>query len=638
MMIGTVMMSNSNQTNNNNSTNNNLLLTTANSNQQINSISQMLTSNSHHKYHQEISDTEISERTYRSKSRYKSSRQTNEPPNPPSHPPPSHTSLRIPEASLNEEKEDKIQVQILPMDDNWADNNTTAHTADFSDFNDDMTEDGRSSHFNFNPKEILPNDERPGFLESFLNFFRNYFGLVCAFAMSFCSFLTPILFILLPRMNLNNQWQINECGLECEGLLIGIAFKLFILLLGNWAIFLRRPKSSLPRIYELRALLVFFLCIMTFSYWLFYTVRIIDTQTQDYYKILQFTVSYVDVLLFIFIISVFILELRHLQPQYVIKIIRSPDGLEKEYTIGTMSIQRTAIWILEQYYRDFKAYNPWLESAHRKRAVQLVQIEQANKRQKEDTLADNTDAESTRTCSKRASKSARSNKYNNSSMIAANLSANDRLYEEYEYERRLKKRRARLLIATEEAFNHIRRVQSEMESQNDLNEGQKSLMDPFEAAQAVFCSIVRDLRRYLRITKQQPFYTKESIVAHLANCISYDMTPKSFLQRYIEGEALLFNDRAMQFNQQRTKMISNSIGTNGVNYSVNCKTHDQTWILISDSALYQSVEDNLMFVLKQNEITLMCTFKRLPRFNLIEDILDPKRNKFVLKLNTETTV
>ncbi len=38
------------------------------------------------------------------------------------------------------------QVQILPQDDNWGEN-TTAH-GDFSDFNDDMTEDGRSSYFN----------------------------------------------------------------------------------------------------------------------------------------------------------------------------------------------------------------------------------------------------------------------------------------------------------------------------------------------------------------------------------------------------------------------------------------------------------------------------------------------------------
>lgn len=257
-------------------------------------------------------------------------------------------------------------------------------------------------------------------------------------------------------------------------------------------------------------------------------------------------------------------------------------------------------------------------------------------------MGDNTETESSRNYGKRGSKNSKklnSSKFNGS-MVTLNMNANDRLYEEYEFDRRLKKRRARLLTTTEEAFSHVRRIQNDTisNSQSELNEAQKSVMDPFEAAQAVFTSIARDLRRYLRITRQQPYFTRDSIVAHLANCISYDMTPKSFLQRYLDGEPLVFNDRALSLNHQRNKLNQNCLESRGINYNVNLKTLDQSWILISDSALYQSVEDNLMFVLKQNEVTLMCTFKRLPRFSLFEDILDPKRNKFTLKLNSETTV
>ena len=111
------------------------------------------------------------------------------------------------------------------------------------------------------------------------------------------------------------------------------------------------------------------------------------------------------------------------------------------------------------------------------------------------------------------------------------------------------------------------------------------------------------------------------------------------MQRYLSAEPLVFNERAL-FNSssiQHQKM-TNGVGSHGVNYHLNIKTLDQNWILISESALYQNIEDNLMIVLKQNEVSLMCTFKRLPRFSLIEDILDPKRNKFILKLNSETTV
>jgi len=40
-------------------------------------------------------------------------------------------------------------------------------------------------------------------------------------------------------------------------------------------------------------------------------------------------------------------------------------------------------------------------------------------------------------------------------------SHNERFYEEHEYERRVRKRRARLVAAAEEAFTHIKRLQDE---------------------------------------------------------------------------------------------------------------------------------------------------------------------------------
>ena len=38
---------------------------------------------------------------------------------------------------------------------------------------------------------------------------------------------------------------------------------------------------------------------------------------------------------------------------------------------------------------------------------------------------------------------------------------NERFYDEQEYERRVKRRRARLIVAAEEAFTHIKRLQRE---------------------------------------------------------------------------------------------------------------------------------------------------------------------------------
>ena len=78
----------------------------------------------------------------------------------------------------------------------------------------------------------------------------------------------------------------------------------------------------------------------------------------------------------------------------------------------------------------------------------------------------------------------------------------------------------RLVVAVEEAFTHIQRLQEE-EQKNP-----REVMDPREAAQAIFASMARAMQKYLRTTKQQPYHTMESILQHLEFCITHDMTPK----------------------------------------------------------------------------------------------------------------
>lgn len=599
------------------------------------------------------------------------------------------------------QQQQQIQVQILPQDDDHWGDNTTAMVGDFSDFNDDMTEDGRSSYFNprqnnnqngethrymnnkykvnnnSNNNNINQNSQnkseflsdfnssnhtnQPDIISGFRFYINAYFSYVCTLLIVLGSFISPILFIILPRLNLNQQWLVSECGLECEAILIGIAFKLFLLFLATAILFGGQKNDRLPRFYELRLVLLFLLLIITFSFWLFYGVRIIENKLQDYHKILQFAATYVDVLLVIFIITVFVVELRHMRPQYAVKIVRSPDGHQFEYLCGKMSIQRASLWLLENYYKDFVVYNPWLENAHRKPrgGGQLLQLEQeqsdennksTSKSKKRmlprsgnvSTMIDDEDnRDNVSMASKKNNKSLRTGLSTTSNnLVGGNFSANDRFYEEYEYERRLRKRRARLLTSTEEAFTHIKRVHQPNGSMisGSNNNNINTIMDPYEAAQAIFTSIARDLRRYLRVTRQQPFYNRETIIQHLADCISYDMSPKSFLQRYLTAEPLIFNQKSLLATANHLPPSSNPKKTNNNNSLNIMKTLDQSWILISDTVLYQNIEDNLMIVLKQNDVSLMCTFKKLPRFNIIEDIIDPKRNKFMLKLNSETTV
>ena len=64
--------------------------------------------------------------------------------------------------------------------------------------------------------------------------------------------------------------------------------------------------------------------------------------------------SLVDALLFVHYLAIILLEIRQIQAQYVIRVTRSPDGDSQVYTVGQLSIQRLAVWVLEQYYKDFQ--------------------------------------------------------------------------------------------------------------------------------------------------------------------------------------------------------------------------------------------------------------------------------------------
>lgn len=137
-------------------------------------------------------------------------------------------------------------------------------------------------------------------------------------------------------------------------------------------------------------------------------------------------------------------------------------------------------------------------------------------------------------------------------------------------------------------------------------------MDPGEAAQAVFPSLARSLQKFLRITRQQPQHTVQSILGHLALCLSHDLSPKAFLEKYLKTSPVSQNDR-------EHKPV-------------------QTWALVCDILLSRALQDNMVFQLRQNDVSLLVTVHKIPHFNITEEIIDPKSNKFVLRLNSETSV
>uniref|UniRef100_A0A4W4HAR1 Vang-like protein n=1 Tax=Electrophorus electricus TaxID=8005 RepID=A0A4W4HAR1_ELEEL len=404
---------------------------------------------------------------------------------------------------------------------------------------------------------------------------RRYLSVSLSVLLGTVVLLTPLAFLVLPRL----LWpeKLRVCGTACEGLFIAVAFKLLILLLAVWALFLRPPRAALPRLLVFRAVLATLVLLLVLSYWLFYGVRILDTQDEDYQGIVQYAVSLVDALLFIHYLAVVLLELRQLQACFSLCVTRSTDGQTRHYSLGQLSIQRAAVAILENYYRDFPVHNAALLSASKSRAAKHLA----------GLKVYNVDGELKGTSQSRA-------------MIAAaarrrDSSHNELYYEEAEHERRIRKRRARLVVAVEEAFTHIHRVQEE-EQKKPPGEA----MDPREAAQAVFPSMARALQKYLRTTRQQHCHSMESIQQHLAFCVTHSMTPKAFLESYLTPGPTL------QYSRER-------------------------W-------LARHWTDGTVFLLKCIDFSLVVTAKKIPYIKLSEEFIDPKSHKFVLRLQSETSV
>ncbi|KAM3857233.1 vang-like protein 1 isoform 3-T3 [Diretmus argenteus] len=435
---------------------------------------------------------------------------------------------------------------------------------------------------------------------------RRYFTLTLAVVLGLLVFLTPLAFLVLPHL----LWpeKLQTCGTACEGLFISVAFKLLILLLAVWALFFRPPRAGLPRVFVFRALLAVLVLLFVVSYWLFYGVRILDSQDENYQGIVQYAVSLVDALLFIHYLAIVLLELRQLQPCFSVCVARSTDGETRHYNLGQLSIQRAALAILENYYRDFPVHNPALLTASKSRAakhlagLKVYNVDEAFKAKLKAYLYDSPGNNATAGLAHSQSRA----------MIAAaarrrDTSHNELYYEEAEHERRVRKRKARLVVAVEEAFTHIKRMQEE-----EQKKAPGDVMDPREAAQAIFPSMARALQKYLRTTKQQHCHSMESIQQHLAFCITNNMTPKAFLESYLNPGPTLQYSRDRWLARQ--------------------------WTLISEASVTSGLKDGAVFLLKCIDFSLVVTAKKIPYIQMSEEYIDPKSHKFVLRLQSETSV
>ena len=475
---------------------------------------------------------------------------------------------RLENTGSQELDEGIIQVQVIPQDDNWGETATsitetatsivTLSEADLSD----VGKERRRISFNFGRHlKVLP----PVILSVF-------------------AVVSPIVFLVLPVIT----WKPVPCKSNCDGLFISFAVKEVLLVIGIWALYFRKSRVTMPRVFVLRVGMMFLTFLVIVCYWLFYGLRIIDKKTQYFVEILSFAVSLIDALLFLHYTSLVVLWLRQTEPLFTLKVIRSMDGVSRFYNIGALSIQRTAVFVLDQYYKDFPEYNPYLvqtpaRSSHKQfSSLKFYDIDGKQNDKVNPRARAILTAASTR---------------------RRDPGRNDRFYEEAEFDRKVKRRKSRLFSACEEAFGHIKRVQ--------LERGPCVPMDPEETAQSLFPSFARPLQKYLRTVRLHHRYSMDGIIKHLAHCLTFDMTPKAFLERYISDQP------CGEFTNKR---------------------RSQEWSLICEEQVTKSLSSSTVFQLKNEDLSLIVTVRKLPYFEISEDEFDFENNKFVLRLNSETSV
>ncbi|XP_028832852.1 vang-like protein 2 [Denticeps clupeoides] len=488
--------------------------------------------------------------------------------------------------SSRTQKAGNAQGQGAPLlDDNWGDNTTAiTGTSERSISHDDVWR---------TCEELRPSPVQPRLCRRC----QRAWAVTLSCVLGLLALLSPLAFLLLPRL----LWHeaLAPCAELCEGLYLSLALKLLLLALSSWALFFQPARRALlPRLFLLRCLVqtLVFLCVA--CYWLVYGVRVLWQREPEYRGIVGYAVSCVDTLMFVQYLSLLLLEVVHLQTAFCVKVTRSTDGVSHFYNMGRLSIQRAAVWVLSHYYRDFPIHNSNLPNlaksilARKMTGFKLYSLEEEN---------------STSNCTgpPQAVMAA---------AVARRRNCHSELYyEQADYERRVRKRKARLVMAVEEAFAQVKRLE-EGEAVVPSPKRKQGILDPREAAQAIFAPMARALQKYLRTTKQQQCHSMENILTHLQFCLTHNMSPQAFLEHYLSaGPTLQYQGEANRVRE--------------------CE-----WTLVSELPVTTVLRGGVVFSLRRPHFSLVVSVVPLPFLQLGEEYIDPKSHKFELKLQSETSV
>uniref|UniRef100_A0AC35FH91 RHD domain-containing protein n=1 Tax=Panagrolaimus sp. PS1159 TaxID=55785 RepID=A0AC35FH91_9BILA len=417
--------------------------------------------------------------------------------------------------------------------------------------------------------------------------------LISSIIISIIALLSAPTMIFIPFLlnKLEYDWPEIICDVECQGNLLNICVKSVLLISAFYVMFWRKSTSDMPRLYLPRAAFAFFVLFCLFAFWLFFIFRFIFEQNLNYSVAVAYALSLLDVLVFIHCIWIFY-EIRQNRPQFIVTIIRDPDGESKTLSIGDVSIQQAAVEILQFYLTNFSSYNPYLERSRRNDMIRnKANLPQSSRFKIYDIEGFGQD--SLNEASARALMEAAAAKMN---------CHNERLYEEIEWEKRLKKRKYRLIGCAEDAFGYVQAVSPT--STNYRGE----TMTSAKMASTVLGGIARPLNRYLKITRQQPHHLPAAVVQYLDKCLKYRFSARTFLQRF-------FSER---FPPQEAVLA------------------EAKWTILCERQASSDIFHGLEFVLRSHNQTsdigvqLYCTFETLPFLNITEQS-EKRALKFAFK-------
>ncbi|KAF7639644.1 hypothetical protein Mgra_00000969 [Meloidogyne graminicola] len=466
-----------------------------------------------------------------------------------------------------------------PMDERWVDENTTVVT-------------GATSEHSYNGNiESQPHFPPPP-VNSLIKIIWRRCSWICwlfsTFSISFMALISAPLMIALPfaieRMGFVGEviYLTNVgCEIECQ----------LLLFLALYVLFWRRSTANLPRLHLHRAAFAFFVFFILFAFWLFYTVRILLERNIQLIYLISFSISLLDILLFIHCIWIFF-ELRQIRPVYYIQFIRDPDGEWRSHEIGQMSIQEAAVQVLLLYRVYFPVYNSVLENTRRSNTFggrfRSVVGRTGFKLYDIDGQNDGTTALSEMNA--RILMQAASQR-----RMAVH---NELFHEECDWERRFRKRKCRLISCTEEIFAQVQSSEFENDKTgNFINLFYVEPMDPQVAAKAVLSSIAKQLNRFLRYTRQERFHPHSSVFTHVQRCLAFGFSARTFLQRFFSN--------AMPFQEELPESKWSLIcGTNRASTSIH---HGLTFVL--------RCHDHDGF---DRGVQLLCSVSALPFINLTE--------------------